>query len=203
MSQKEEQSLEEVRRSQILEAAEVVFAERGIDKARMDDIGEKTGLAKGTLYWYFKSKEAIVDAIIDRYFGGELQRAQELLQAEGHAMERAEQFLTIAIQEIRRMERLMPLGYEIFSLVARQKHVRQRLQGYYHQYIQLLADILEQGMERGEIRELDSQEAALAVGGLIEGIALYWFIDPQSVDWNRMEKTAFSILEQGLKRPER
>ena len=94
----------------------------------------------------------------------------------------------------------MPLGYEIFSLVARHKHIRQRIQGYYEQYIQLLAEILQQGMDRGELRQFDAREAALAAGGLIEGLALYWFIDPQGVDWDRMEQVAFSILEGGLKR---
>lgn len=194
----EKDDLEQKRRQQILEAAETVFADRGIDRARMDDIVQATGLAKGTLYWYFKSKDAIVDAIIDRYFEGEMQKAQELLQAEGSAMERIQQFLEIAIREIRRMERLLPLGYEIFSLVARQKRVRDRLQGYYHQYLDLIAELYRQGVERGELRDLEPQEAALVAGGLIEGIGLYWFIDPKSIDWERSQRAAFSILERGM-----
>ncbi len=198
----ENQQLERVRRRQILDAAQSVFANRGIDKARMDDIVKASGLAKGTLYWYFKSKEAIVNAIIDRFFAGEMKRAESLLTADGAASERIKKFLGLAIQEIRRMEPLMPLGYEIFSLVARKKYVREQIQGYYQQYIELLAELIRQGVETGELRAVDPNEAALAAGGLVEGVALYWFIDPESVDWDRMESVMFSLLERGLLAPE-
>jgi AcrR family transcriptional regulator len=58
------------RKSQILNAAERVFTKKGIDLARMDDIAEETGLSKGTLYLYFKSKDELVISILDRIFAG-------------------------------------------------------------------------------------------------------------------------------------
>jgi len=47
----------EERKNQILDAAGKVFARLGFQKTRMDDIVEESGLSKGTLYWYFKSKD--------------------------------------------------------------------------------------------------------------------------------------------------
>ena len=44
------------RKKQILDAAMTVFAQKGFHQARMDDIVEQSGLSKGTIYWYFKSK---------------------------------------------------------------------------------------------------------------------------------------------------
>ena len=52
------------RKNQILQAATNVFSRLGFHKARMDDIVEESGLSKGTLYWYFKSKDDIVSALI-------------------------------------------------------------------------------------------------------------------------------------------
>jgi len=49
----------QLRRNQILEAAEDLFFNKGIDITTMDDIAEKAELSKGTLYLYFKSKEDI------------------------------------------------------------------------------------------------------------------------------------------------
>ena len=54
------------RKQQILDAAEDVFTRKGLDNARMDDIAKRTGLSKGSLYWYFKSKDDLIIAILDR-----------------------------------------------------------------------------------------------------------------------------------------
>lgn len=58
----------EERRSQILDAAVAVFARLGFHQARMDDIVQEAGLSKGALYWYFKSKDEIVMAILSSLF---------------------------------------------------------------------------------------------------------------------------------------
>ena len=58
----------EERKDQILDAASEVFAEKGLHESRMDDIVAKSGLSKGALYWYFKSKDDILISIFDRMF---------------------------------------------------------------------------------------------------------------------------------------
>jgi AcrR family transcriptional regulator len=190
--------LEQSRRNQILEAAEKVFAERGIDKTRMDDIVRASGLSKGALYWYYRSKDAIIHALVDRFFGGEIRRTERLVESEGSATERIRRFLKNIIGEIRRIELLLPLGYEFFAMAARSPSARQSLQKYYSQYIQLLAKMIQQGIDAGEFRQMDPVEVALAISALFEGLALFWFLDPASVDWDRMEKVAFTILIRGI-----
>jgi AcrR family transcriptional regulator len=51
--------LHEFRHSQILDAARQVFARRGFAEASMDEIAQAAGLAKGTLYLYYKSKQEL------------------------------------------------------------------------------------------------------------------------------------------------
>lgn len=196
----EKQELEQERRSQILEAAEKVFSERGFDRARMDDIVEESGLSKGALYWYYKSKDALIHALLDRLFGGELKRAEALVEAGGSASERIEAFLALVVREIRRFEPLMPLAYEYFSLAARSKPARRHLTSYYHRYLELLAELIRQGIEAGEFRQIDPQAAALAASGMFEGITLYWFLDPSSVDWDQMERIGLSLILVGMYR---
>lgn len=53
-----------VRREAILDAALTVFAEHGYEAARLDDMAAKAGVAKGTLYLYFKDKEALFEALV-------------------------------------------------------------------------------------------------------------------------------------------
>ena len=52
------------RRDAILDAALTVFAERGFEAARLDDVAAQAGVAKGTLYLYFKDKEALFEEVV-------------------------------------------------------------------------------------------------------------------------------------------
>ncbi|MEO1223989.1 MAG: TetR/AcrR family transcriptional regulator [Pseudomonadota bacterium] len=60
----------EERRHDILEAAMGVFADKGYHAASVKDVAEAAGLAKGTIYIYFESKDAMTIAIVDRHFAG-------------------------------------------------------------------------------------------------------------------------------------
>ncbi|KAB1435977.1 TetR/AcrR family transcriptional regulator [Candidatus Galacturonibacter soehngenii] len=55
------------RRDEILDAADELFSQKGFDKTSTNEILEKIGIARGTLYYHFKSKEDIMDALIKRY----------------------------------------------------------------------------------------------------------------------------------------
>ena len=54
----------EARRQAILDAALSVFAERGFEAARLDDVAARAGVAKGTLYLYFRDKEALFEELV-------------------------------------------------------------------------------------------------------------------------------------------
>lgn len=68
----------EERRKDILDAANELFFQKGFDGTSTNDIIEKVGIARGTLYYHFKSKEGIMDALIERYNVRILGSAQEI-----------------------------------------------------------------------------------------------------------------------------
>ncbi|TDL52648.1 TetR/AcrR family transcriptional regulator [Paenibacillus dendritiformis] len=68
----------EERRNEILDAADELFGQKGFDGTSTNDILEKVGIARGTLYHHFKSKEDIMDALIERYSVRLLGAAQEI-----------------------------------------------------------------------------------------------------------------------------
>jgi len=57
----------EERRNEILDAADELFSQKGFDGTSTNDILEKVGIARGTLYYHFKSKDDIMNALIERY----------------------------------------------------------------------------------------------------------------------------------------
>lgn len=66
----------DVRKNEILDAADELFNQKGFDGTTISDIIEKVDVARGTIYYHFKSKEDILDALIERY-GAELLDAAE------------------------------------------------------------------------------------------------------------------------------
>jgi AcrR family transcriptional regulator len=66
------------RREDLLEAARTVFAAKGIASATVSDITEEAGVAKGTFYLYFDSKEALLGALKERFVDDLVARATSL-----------------------------------------------------------------------------------------------------------------------------
>ncbi len=57
-------------RAGILEAAEALFAERGFDATRLEEIAERVGIRRASIVYYFKDKRALYDAVLEDVFGG-------------------------------------------------------------------------------------------------------------------------------------
>lgn len=68
------------RKGEILDVAEQLFAEKGFDNASTNDIIKKIGIARGTLYHHFKSKEEILDAIVERMMNDCIARARAIIK---------------------------------------------------------------------------------------------------------------------------
>ncbi len=57
----------EERKNEILDTAEMLFFSKGYAKTTVNDLLQAVGIAKGTFYYYFKSKEGVMDAVVMRY----------------------------------------------------------------------------------------------------------------------------------------
>ena len=66
------------KRNEILDAAERLFSIKGYDKCTVNNILDVVGIAKGTFYYYFKSKEEVLDSIIARVTEMVVGRAEEV-----------------------------------------------------------------------------------------------------------------------------
>ncbi len=187
------------RKSQILEAAIKVFSRMGLDQARMDDIVAESGLSKGALYWYFKSKADLIAALLDSLFTREITELQALLEAEGPADERLLAFVRQTAGELKTMTHLAPILYEFYALAFRNQAVRQALQLDFRRYLTLAGPLVQQGIDRGEFRPIDARQAANALAAIIEGTLLLWVFDPDSIDLEPQIEAAARIFLDGLR----
>ena len=67
------------RKNEILDTAEKLFAAKGYEAATINDILEAVKIAKGTFYYHFKSKEEVLDAIIERHINIGVFKAKEII----------------------------------------------------------------------------------------------------------------------------
>jgi AcrR family transcriptional regulator len=188
----------DVRKHQILDAAEEIFTQKGFDEARMDDIAEETGLSKGTLYLYFNSKHDLIITILDRIFQREFKQMEKLDINQMTATQCIWEFTRLATKDIAMMLRLMPIAYEFLALAFRNKYVQQALRNYFNRYINILIPMIRHGVEAGEFRALDPQEVAIAMGAIIEGTILLWVYDRSLVEPEQHIYSGMKLLLEGI-----
>ena len=136
----------EVRREEILDAAEKLFAARGFDNTSTGDILDAVGIARGPLYYHFKSKEDILDGVIQRITGHLMQDVSEIVrQKELPVLER----LTKAILSLNVESKI---GYEIMEQVHRPQNalMHQKMQTtLLAGILPILTELMEEGIQQG------------------------------------------------------
>ncbi len=187
------------RKDQIINAAEDVFTQKGFNEARMDDIAEKTGLSKGTLYLYFKSKDDLIIAILDRMFQREFRQLENLDQDTTSATEAIWKITDLLTKEILSLLRLIPIVYQFLALAFRNKYVQKALNIYINRYLDILIPIVQRGIDSGEFRQVDASEVAIAVGAIMEGTLLLWVYDKSLVEPEYHIHSSMKLLLEGVR----
>lgn len=136
----------EVRKNEILDAADELFGKKGFDGTSTNDILERVGIARGTLYHHFKSKEEIMDALIERYSERLLGAAREVA---------ADKTIPIVDRIIRVV---MSMNFNSGSSEEIMEHIHRPQNALMHQKIQkiiingltpILTEIICEGIEQG------------------------------------------------------
>lgn len=190
----------EERRRQILEAAISVFSRLGFHRARMDDVARESGLAKGTLYLYYQSKDALIGALLERIFRSEKRNLEAFLAGEGSVSGRLVALADRMSEEIGRLSMLLPVWFEFYAVAARDEAVKRFVGRYFEEYRAALESVVREGVKRGEFREVDAGEAAVAIISLFEGVTLLWAFDPEAVPAEKHMEASVRLLIEGLRR---
>ena len=188
----------EERKSQILDAAMKTFADVGFHKARMSDIAESSGLSKGSLYWYFDSKESIILSLLGKVFEPEIREFQALLSDPRPTIDRLEVYFARVSEDMEAMLKWMPLVYDFIALAFRKEVVKKAITRYYQTNMEILVILVQQGLDKGEFQADSAEEAAIAIGSILEGTVVLWLYDSDQIDIKQHVKSNTKILLQGL-----
>jgi AcrR family transcriptional regulator len=185
------------RRADILQAAREVLIEHGYARTRMSEIAKRAGVAPGTLYLYFDSKEGLVQGLADDHFARLkaavlpiLEQEPDIVRAGSLAVRAAMDFASANQQTIR----LLQLDIGMLTESARQ------LPPALHDIHEALARILAAGMEQGLVHQYDPQVLAELVIGLVDQTIIACLLrkDGSHTDLMRYEQTLLEMIQRAV-----
>ena len=149
------------RPAEIVTAALEVFVQRGFAAARLEEVARRAGVTKGTLYLYFKSKEALFKAVVRQTIVPAIAQGEALAQAfTGSARELLERL----VREYWRLVGETALAGIPKLIIAEAANFPALTRFYYEEVVtrghRLMAGVIERGIKNGEFRKVDVMIAA-------------------------------------------
>jgi len=193
----------EARRKEILLAAMRVVAHKGMKNVKIDEIAEKAGIGKGTIYEYFTSKEelfgaAIIEFIqrIEDYQAKRMFRAttpQEKLKTLIDSwvevtLSENEEFIImmtdIWVEGIRRDNETLLKVFDLREIYAR--------------YRKIIASIISEGVAAGIFRKVDAETVAGIFLSSVDGLMIPWLLDRENIDFKKTADTLYETFMNGI-----
>ena len=153
----------EERKNEIIDAAEELFNTKGFEQTSVSDIVKRVGVAQGLFYYYFKSKEEILNAVLDRYISFIIQNSTRIVENDGLNAQQKLQLIIDGIFMLGKGKR------NLTEYVHREKNspIHQLLTKKTVEHLTpLIAGIISQGVNDGVF---DTQYPEEVVGILIPG----------------------------------
>ena len=179
----------------ILNSAIKVFAKKGFEAARMEDIAKAAKLSVGGVYWYYKSKEEIIIAIMEQLLDRDMKDLRALLEADGTVHTRLETYIALSVEFV---QECIPITFELYSLAHRNAKVKNHIRAYVRTYHNVLEQFIQQGVDRKEFKAVNARETALTLAALYEGTLELTMLDPEGVDAKQTLVSSIRILINGL-----
>jgi len=193
----------DARPKEILDAALAEFAEKGFAAARLQDIAARAGVAKGTIYLYFESKEAVFTALVKDRIGNQLSLVAEAVSQHEGPISDLLAGLIRTIGNFLRTSELVVLPKIVISEAGNFPDLaRMYREVVAERGLALLSSVIAKGQMRGEFRPIPAEHAArLAIAPLL--LMAIWrtifaAFDPKPYDYEGLIEGHIATLLKGL-----
>lgn len=193
----------EARPQEILEAALACFAEKGFAATRMEDVADRAGVTKGTIYLYFENKEAVFKALVRESIGARVKETLENIRTfQGPSRDLLRMVLTTIGAFMQTSDRaVLPK-----IIVAEAGNFPELLRFYREEIIDkglsAMSSVIARGIERGEFRALVPEDVArLCIAPIL--LAAIWRttfaqFDATPHDYQGFLQTHLDVLLRGI-----
>jgi AcrR family transcriptional regulator len=183
-------------RSRILDAAFEVFTEKGFHVATVDEIAERAGVGKGTLYRYFSNKEALFNELVRLRLEELEERAQAVLDGNDDVLEMIVKYLRTYFEFFDRNKRLYRL------IVQERLDVDHQVEDLYVKKIMRRLPHLKlkiyEATQGGILKDIDFQTVFFGTMGFIHGVIQKWLAHDCSYSLTEELPTVVQVLFHGF-----
>lgn len=193
-------------RDQLLDAAEYLFQRRGVSRTSLQQIADHAGLTRGAIYWHFKDKGELFNAMMERVhlpfeeIIARLQQdtSQDPLSRLRHLM--IEGFHRIQTDE--RTRRVFEIACHKVEIVDEIQAVLNRREESRCEFLEMIASEISAAIQAGQVRpDLNPCLAAFALHALLDGLIYNWLLNPQEHDLVALGSQSYDIFVAGLQAP--
>ncbi|MGD0541139.1 MAG: TetR/AcrR family transcriptional regulator [Tepidisphaeraceae bacterium] len=154
------------RRTKIIDAARSVFAQKGFARGIIDEIAKDAGIAKGTVYLYFRSKKEIYRAVLDHDMESLKKGTLQRIDAAKNLKDKIRAFTMARLENAEaRKEFFRIMDTESGSL----SFTRSQYRNWLGEPVLRLASAIEDASQRGEIRRVPSEKVAWMIADMTRG----------------------------------
>jgi TetR/AcrR family transcriptional regulator, fatty acid metabolism regulator protein len=164
-------------RTRILEAAVQVFAEKGYHETRMDDIVSQSNTSKGSIYFYFPSKQDIFFGLIETFTGLLESRLKDAIATEEHGLQQVDSALSASLRLFSQYRTLAKIV--LVQAVGLGAAFEERRRAINDRFAAIIQARLERAVQDGSIPPLQADLAARAWVGALNEIVIHWIYTGQ------------------------
>jgi AcrR family transcriptional regulator len=174
-------------RKELLLAGINLFAEKGYASTSVREIVSVAGVTKPVLYYYFQNKEGLLQAILDGAAEELEVMLEEALQKPGTSLERIVHLYRSIYQGLMEHHQLFKLINHLF-FGPPQGAPSYDIERFHRRMVDVIKEILLEGIRGGEVRAIDPDEATLLVLGVTDYCFHLDYLHPETMDPGRAER---------------
>jgi TetR/AcrR family transcriptional regulator len=186
------------RREEIIQAVLDLAAEQGVKHLSTQAIADHVGIAQPTVFRHFKTRDAILHAVMETVGTAMLAVAAGVLAGRDPADQRLRQLLCRQLEFISR-RRGVPRVLFSERLHHEDPGLKAVVRRVMDNYAGKVADLIAAGQAEGRFRkELDPREAAMLIVALVQGLVMRWSISDFALDLETQGEAVWRLLEPAL-----
>ncbi len=165
------------RTGEILAAARRLIEHKGVEALTMDEIAQAAGVAKGTIYLYFQSKDELIQALLSQVGETLLREVEAILAQPAPTSEKLKSVVTLFLSQVERQRALFPIYLrELVHKTGRETSLTPKLREIEDRIIGQVTDLFAEGMAEGRFFQADPRLLAFLLKGIVRAVGYFHLV---------------------------